>query len=207
MNFYKFLRRGAGLAAFYVIAFFCVMPAKADPVLLFTGGKLSGVTGINAGSFGTLDVQFQDGSCQSVFSGCNSLSDFTFTNQADAETASNALRTVLLGWSGVNNPANVFGCVGNAECSIVTPWGTTVNAVNTTIAATQNPPPKVDVAGSLLSPNFNYVGAFTSGIQSDITWAVWSVSAVPEPETYAMMLAGLGLVGAIARRRKAKQTV
>jgi cytoskeletal protein CcmA (bactofilin family) len=28
------------------------------------------------------------------------------------------------------------------------------------------------------------------------------VTAVPEPETYAMMLAGLGLVGAIARRRK-----
>lgn len=31
------------------------------------------------------------------------------------------------------------------------------------------------------------------------------VSAVPEPETYAMMLAGLGLMGAVARRRKAKQ--
>lgn len=32
-----------------------------------------------------------------------------------------------------------------------------------------------------------------------------SVAAVPEPETYAMLLAGLGLVGFMARRRKAKQ--
>jgi hypothetical protein len=31
-----------------------------------------------------------------------------------------------------------------------------------------------------------------------------SVTAVPEVETYAMMLAGLGLMGSIARRRKAK---
>ncbi len=31
------------------------------------------------------------------------------------------------------------------------------------------------------------------------------VSAVPEPETYAMLLAGLGLMGTIARRRKSNQ--
>ena len=30
-----------------------------------------------------------------------------------------------------------------------------------------------------------------------------AVAAVPEPETYAMMLAGLGLLGWAARRRKA----
>ena len=30
-----------------------------------------------------------------------------------------------------------------------------------------------------------------------------SVAAVPEPETYALMLAGLGLMGGVARRRKA----
>jgi len=30
-----------------------------------------------------------------------------------------------------------------------------------------------------------------------------SVTAVPEPETYAMLLAGLGLMGAVARRRRA----
>lgn len=31
-----------------------------------------------------------------------------------------------------------------------------------------------------------------------------SMAPVPEPETYAMMLAGLGLVGFVARRKKAK---
>lgn len=34
------------------------------------------------------------------------------------------------------------------------------------------------------------------------TYALHVTAAVPEPETYAMMLAGLGLVGAIARRKK-----
>jgi hypothetical protein len=33
---------------------------------------------------------------------------------------------------------------------------------------------------------------------------LYFVSAVPETETYAMMLAGLGLMGTIARRRKNK---
>jgi len=34
---------------------------------------------------------------------------------------------------------------------------------------------------------------------------VTTVAAVPEPETYAMLLAGLGLIGAAVKRRKAKQ--
>ncbi len=35
-------------------------------------------------------------------------------------------------------------------------------------------------------------------------FSVTAVPAIPEPETYALMLAGLGLVGFMARRRKAK---
>lgn len=33
-------------------------------------------------------------------------------------------------------------------------------------------------------------------------WHGFNVAAIPEPETYAMMLAGLGIVGAMARRRR-----
>ena len=34
---------------------------------------------------------------------------------------------------------------------------------------------------------------------------LYMVSGVPEPETYALMLAGLALVGGIARRRRNKK--
>lgn len=44
------------------------------------------------------------------------------------------------------------------------------------------------------TPNYEYYYGATIGVAS--------VAAVPEPGTYAMLLAGLGLVGAIARRRK-----
>jgi hypothetical protein len=36
--------------------------------------------------------------------------------------------------------------------------------------------------------------------------AGFAVAAVPEPETYSMLLAGLGMVGTIIRRRKSKQS-
>jgi hypothetical protein len=45
---------------------------------------------------------------------------------------------------------------------------------------------------------------FQGAIAATGTWTM-GATAVPEPETYAMLLAGLGLVGAVARRRSAKR--
>lgn len=51
--------------------------------------------------------------------------------------------------------------------------------------------------------NFNTLGVTNAGNGAGLSHAVF-IGTVPEPETYALMLAGLGLVGFMARRRKAK---
>lgn len=54
--------------------------------------------------------------------------------------------------------------------------------------------------------NFNMGSGFQTNTDNTSPFYVWAVhpgdvAAVPEPETYAMFLTGLGLVGALARRR------
>jgi len=84
--------------------------------------------------------------------------------------------------------------VGNPALSLKNSWGsntagwTTDNAVGT-------------------AANFFTVTAATSAaggtlVQSGITFNGTSVAAVPEPETYSMLAAGLLMLGAVARRRK-----
>lgn len=47
-----------------------------------------------------------------------------------------------------------------------------------------------------------YIGATDSILGAATLTVIATVSAVPEPETYAMLLAGLGLVGFAARRKR-----
>jgi len=49
---------------------------------------------------------------------------------------------------------------------------------------------------------FGSVGGGLPGMSSGMTLDNVSVTAVPEPESYAMLLAGLGVLGAVSRRRQ-----
>lgn len=50
---------------------------------------------------------------------------------------------------------------------------------------------------------FEYDGKLLLAVANEVsgTTSMFSISAVPEPETYAMLLAGLGMIGLAAKRR------
>jgi hypothetical protein len=52
----------------------------------------------------------------------------------------------------------------------------------------------------------SYTWTWGSGATADsLTLNITATASVPEPETYAMLLAGLGVLGAVARRQRRSQ--
>ncbi|SCY52607.1 PEP-CTERM protein-sorting domain-containing protein [Nitrosospira sp. Nl5] len=57
--------------------------------------------------------------------------------------------------------------------------------------------------GDTANATFN-LSPFDPGAGNTATFTLTQIPTIPEPETYAMLLAGLGLMGAVARRRNSK---
>lgn len=87
-----------------------------------------------------------------------------------------------------------------------------------TVAGVGSPADSVGLAGSTsdggLGGGFRFLNSNgTDPLTLNAAWNSWyvpsmqftaNIAPVPEPETYAMMLAGLGMLGFMARRRKLK---
>ncbi len=109
-----------------VLLVLCLWFSTTQAALIVdTNGQLTGATAVDVG--GTLyDVTFVDGTCVSLFNGCDSSSDFTFTTSADAEAAAQALLDqvfvdVLTG-SFDSDPSRTAGCTDPQECVAVVPY-------------------------------------------------------------------------------------
>ena len=105
-------------------------------------------------------------------------------------------------WQDTSFSATLFPSSLPATAQALTAGGTgmyawdekTVTGAFTLVAGTQY---TLSITGVAAAPT-NYWGSIS---------VPTPVASVPEPETYAMLLVGLGVIGAIARRRKAAAAV
>ncbi|NGZ85954.1 PEP-CTERM sorting domain-containing protein [Duganella sp. SAP-35] len=89
----------------------------------------------------------------------------------------------------------------NATTHVLSMTGSFSDALGHTLNVSDSD--TVDLSAKFGSTMYvGFTGA-TGGADADQRITGFSVSAVPEPETYAMLMAGLGLVGFAVRRRKA----
>ena len=186
------------------------LSASAAELQINGDGLLTGAKGVTIGQK-TYNVTFREGSCITVFNGCDTASDFFFNDFNSSFFASDALLSQVFIDTGDptqkfdSDHSLTFGCtktfIGSPLCQIVTPYDVTTNPISGEFAADATlaenvgtPPPagRVDqVYGTRVNRSFelqNYV------------WAVWS--PVPESSTCALMLSGLGLLLFVFRHRK-----
>jgi len=100
-------------------------------------------------------------------------------------------------FSGMTLVSNADGTIGNADDMMIS-----------TVIAPMGGSGSLSLAMGAQPAGNYYLSVFgiTNGSQGGIYNGAISVTAVPEPESYAMFLAGLGIMGAIAvRRNKAKK--
>ncbi len=202
------------------------MPAHSATVLLDFSGNICGAAGNavctnfeqigqNYGDTVGLDVSHRsthlNGSTYEAFlkywdsPSYSGLNDVAWGGADDANYRAEITFTALAGFS-VSLDAVTFGSYRSVNRSLsftVQDLGT--NAVLFSSGSFNVAATPVNFAGNL-SSNTGLVltwgpDAYDVGVD-DIRLTVSTLSVVPEPETYAMMLAGLGLLGFAARRRK-----
>jgi hypothetical protein len=184
-------------------------PAAAATLITNGSGELTGAAGVmvNGASY---DVEFVDGTCAAHFGGCDSDSDFTFV-QADAYTAAQVLLDQVFTGAFDTDYTRTFGCGANStgSCWILVPYIAPSQFGTGLAAIAKNTD---DVSDPLAQTGYNFAGTDDTGTGPVAPLLVFarfmpSVAAVPEPSTWAMMLLGLGAIGAATRRRKSLAAV
>ena len=174
-------------------------PVSAATLVLNGGGELTGARGVSVGG-ALYDVDFVDGTCVDLFTGCDENSDFTFAgDNVTAELAAEALHNQVFIGVFDDNPSLTHGCTG-LLCIAWTPVsvsGLTVgglNAFNLSLAANANGSPDF-VAFNQIESSRDFADE-----PSDV-WARWSeVSTVPLPAAGWMLLFAVACLAGLGRR-------
>ena len=129
------------------------------------------------------------------------VDDYTPTDSGFSSTVT--ISDTLFGNS-ARGPIGTFGSQLNASSFLSAQSG---HSLGFTLASLNDFTPQ-GLLGSLANGDFNYTfghSYFTGAVAGDmrlVSWRDTTLAPVPEPETCAMLLAGLAATGFLARRRK-----
>lgn len=191
---------------FLLLSLFVSSYAQAVPVYEVAGGKLTGISEVEVGGV-LYDVTFQNGSFSSIY---GDPSNLTFTNYADAFTASTTLLSLMV--DGIvasdgntynldTNNGMVGGCANYVYCDMLTTYGVFTDATGVERAASSSARNFYDVYSDFVT-GISLTADYDTSPLPWYTYAVWTEST-PVPEASGLVLLGLGLLGFGFARRKA----
>ncbi|MET0072507.1 MAG: hypothetical protein ABW096_20940 [Candidatus Thiodiazotropha sp.] len=157
-------------------------------------GVLFGAAGIDVNG-ASYNVAFVDGSCISLFSGCDEPTDFFFHDRDQTEDANQALlEQVLIDTTeGMfdSDPGTTNGCYDTNSCWIVTPIQATVGNTFYSGLLRNNDETRTDSIGA--GGSYSRDADYSLTVYRDRTFAVWS----PVPVPGAFWLFGSAIIGII----------
>lgn len=197
---------GRFLISIFALFFWLLTTSSQAAVVLQVNlaGQVTGATGVIVDG-NTYNVAFEDGTCPSLFTGCDSTSDFVFTTLSSAYSASVALLELVFidvtgGPAFDSDPSLTFGCSSANMCHILTPYDSDGWIYDHVYASNYSTYFYVD------SPTPASFYTTNRSFTDEPTWvfAVWSpvtVAAIPEPPGLALLgLAGIALAWSQRRR-------
>lgn len=175
-------------------AFALTASASSAATITFAGARDVSVNGV------LYDVEFIDGSCVSLFNGCDDPSDFTFNSLEATGLANRALADLLETNPDLDfNRVPLTGCAALTPCNILTPYAGNNGLVGNGVLANGGPnfirsrllASDIDLS---TSPGFVYA-RWTQAETADVP-----VAPVPLPATGLLLIGSLVGLGVLKRK-------